>query len=76
MQPQAPKADTVNLIIGTLPAGKSITVIFDAVIANPVPPSATQVSNQGTVSGSNFSSVLTNDPDTPGPTILRSRRSI
>ena len=65
VQPQAPKADTVNLIIGTLPAGKSITVIFDAVIANPVPPSATQVSNQGTVSGSNFSSVLTNDPDTP-----------
>ena len=66
VQPQAPKAGTVNLTIGTLPAGKSITVIFDAVIANPVPPDATQVSNQGTVSGSNFANVLTNDPDAAG----------
>ena len=66
-QPQAPQADTVNLSIGVLPAGKSITIVFDALIANPVPPDATQVSNQGTVSGSNFANVLTNDPDTAAP---------
>jgi hypothetical protein len=50
----------------TLPAGKSVTVKFRATINNP-PPVLTQVTNQGTVSGSNFASpVLTDDPDIAG----------
>jgi hypothetical protein len=56
---------SVNLNIGTLPAGKSVTITFDVVI-NPLllPPNTTQVSNQGTVTGSNISPTVTDDPDT------------
>ncbi len=61
-----PLSSSVNLNIGTLPAGKSITITFNATINNSVPPGTTQVSNQGTVSGSNFANVLTDDPDVGG----------
>lgn len=50
--------------IGTLPAGKSITVTFRVTINNPLPGGVCQLANQGEVAGSNFSSVLTDDPDT------------
>ncbi len=50
--------------IGTLPPGKSITLAFSVTINNPLPGGVCQLANQGTVSGSNFSSVLTDDPDT------------
>ena len=53
--------------IGTLPPGKSITITFLATINNPLPNGVCQVANQGTVSGSNFASVLTDDPDTAAP---------
>lgn len=50
----------------TLPSGKSVVIKFRAVIDTP-PPFLTQVTNQGTVSGSNFASpVLTDDPDIAG----------
>jgi hypothetical protein len=55
----------IEVDINTLPAGQSITIIFDVVIRAPLLPGATQVSNQGTVSGSNFARVLTDDPGTP-----------
>ena len=63
---QGPLGPITPITIGTLPAGKSITIKFRASINNPLtsPPNATQVCNQGTVSGSNFSNVLTNDPAT------------
>jgi len=51
-------ADNVN--IGVLPAGKSITITFNATINDPFPAGVCQVSNQGTVSGSNFATVQTN----------------
>jgi hypothetical protein len=57
---------SVNLNIGTLPAGKSVTITFNVAINNSVPPGTTQVSNQGIVSGSNFANVLTDDPDVGG----------
>ena len=50
-----------------LAGGKTLTVTFRATL-NPYAaptPQYTSVSNQGTVSGSNFATVLTNDPDTP-----------
>src|SRR5205814_524604 len=57
--------DAVNVTIGTLPAGKRIIMVFRALINNPpIPAGVNNISNQGTVSGSNFSSVLTDDPDT------------
>lgn len=52
---------------GTIHPGDSIVIIYDVTVNNPlVPPNAPSISNQGTVSGSNFSNILTDDPDT-GP---------
>ncbi len=61
--------ETVTVNIGTLPAGKSVTITFDVTVNNP--PNLTllnpaRVSNQGIVSGSNFAVVLTDDPDVVG----------
>src|SRR5205085_1902157 len=50
--------------IGTLPPGKSVIVKFAVTINNPT--AATAISNQGTVSGGNFSNVLTDDPNVGG----------
>jgi hypothetical protein len=58
------------IAIGTLPPGKSITITFRAVIDPPPPGGLCQVANQGTVSGDNFASVLTDDPDTGAPSDL------
>ncbi len=67
---QGTKEQTVNLsgetiTVGaptgfTLPASKSITIKFRATVNN-TPVGLTQVSTQGTVSGSNFANVLTDD---------------
>jgi uncharacterized repeat protein (TIGR01451 family) len=51
------------LNIGVLPAGKSITINFDVTVDDPFPGPGATVCNQGTVSGTNFSDVLTDDPD-------------
>jgi hypothetical protein len=49
--------------IGTIPAGDSIIVVYAVTINS----GTTTISNQGTVSGSNFTSFLTNDPKTAAP---------
>jgi uncharacterized repeat protein (TIGR01451 family) len=49
--------------VGTLPTGKSVTITFAVTINSPYGGGAS-VSNQGTVSGGNFSNVSTDDPDT------------
>ena len=55
------------LTIGTIHPGDSVVVRHRVIINTPlVPANTTQISNQGTVAGSNFSSVVTDDPDT-GP---------
>jgi hypothetical protein len=64
-KPASSMSSTISLNLGTLPAGKSVTITFNATINNSVPPGTTQVSNQGVVSG-NFASVLTDDPDVGG----------
>lgn len=56
----------VMLNIGTLPAGESLTISFRVTVADPFSAMPPQVSNQGTVSGDNFGSVLTDDPDVGG----------
>ena len=56
----------VNLAIGTLPAGESVTITFRVLIDDPFMGSAAEVSNQGTVSGTNFGDVLTDDPTVGG----------
>ncbi|MBC7909222.1 MAG: Ig-like domain repeat protein, partial [Pyrinomonadaceae bacterium] len=50
----------------TLPAGKTITIRFRVTVDTGVLPAFTTVSNQGTVSGSNFADVLTDDSDVVG----------
>ena len=45
----------------------SVTIEFNATVNDPlVPENTTYVDNQGTTSGSNFSDVLSDDPDLPG----------
>jgi hypothetical protein len=56
----------VMLNIGTLPAGESVTITFKATVDDPFAGALPQVSNQGTVSGSNFANVLTDDPTVGG----------
>src|SRR5688572_12931832 len=56
----------VLLNIGDIPAGKSVTITFNVTVDNPYLGATNQVSNQGTVSGTNFSNVLTDDPDVVG----------
>ncbi len=53
--------------IGLFPAGKSITVTFDATVDNPLDATNTQVCNQGTVTADGPISVLTDDPSVGGP---------
>ncbi|WP_461100342.1 beta strand repeat-containing protein, partial [Telluribacter humicola] len=50
----------------TLPAGKSVTIKFKVTINSTIPAGTCQVSNQGRVSGSNISNVLTDDPGVGG----------
>lgn len=50
------------LSIGSLPAGKSVTVKYQVTITSPT----TSISNQGSVSGDNFPTVLTDDTTVVG----------
>ncbi len=59
--------------LSTLPVGKSVTVTFQATIANPVSGGAGAISLQGTVTADNLTSVLTDDPTVTGtenPTVV------
>ncbi|MFN7562530.1 MAG: beta strand repeat-containing protein, partial [Prosthecobacter sp.] len=55
---------TIN--IGTLPAGKSVTIVGTVLVNDPA--NTQLISSQGTVSGSNFTSILTDDPAFAGTT--------
>ncbi len=65
-----PSLANFPLTIGTLGAGKSVTITFSVTVNNPlVPPTTTSVSNQGTVSGNDGATpfnILTDDPDVAG----------
>jgi uncharacterized repeat protein (TIGR01451 family) len=58
----------VMLSFGDIPAGKTVTVTWNVTVDDPFPGPGAQVCNQGTVSGTNFTSVLTDDPDVGGVT--------
>ncbi|MBI1765943.1 MAG: Ig-like domain repeat protein, partial [Acidobacteria bacterium] len=69
----AMSGETVNVSVGTLPAGKSVIIKFNATIAADFAGTAT--TNQASISGSNFSTVLSNNLSTPviqPPTIAKS----
>lgn len=52
----------VNINLGQLDAGKSIQVTYTTTVV--AMPGTAPISNQGTVTGSNFPAVPTDDPDT------------
>jgi N-acetylneuraminic acid mutarotase len=54
--------------IGVLPPGKSVTIIYDVIINNPA--TTATLSSQATVSGSNFTNVLTDDLVSGGDPLL------
>jgi len=59
---------TVQVSIGALGgSGRPLTITFDVTVDDPLPPGVTQVVNQGTVSGTNFPSQVTDDPSTAAP---------
>lgn len=54
----------VNLTIGNLVPGDSVTISYEVTINSPLTVAVTQISHQATVSGGNFASVNTDDPET------------
>ncbi|MGZ5460517.1 MAG: DUF7507 domain-containing protein [Thermoanaerobaculia bacterium] len=59
-------AGSANVNVGTLAAyGGTLTITFDVVVDDPLASGVTEVSNQGNVSGANFSTVATNVVVTP-----------
>src|SRR6185503_1918490 len=66
MKPAPMSFVDVLLNIGILPAGKSVTIKFDVTVDNPWQGATNTVSNQGSVTGTNFGPVLTDDPDAAG----------
>jgi len=56
---------SVAVAVGTIPGnGGNVTITFRASINNPLPANVGSVHNQGSVSGSNFPTQLTDDPGT------------
>jgi uncharacterized repeat protein (TIGR01451 family) len=55
----------VGVNVGNL--NGSVTITYQVLVKSPLPAGVTQVSSQGTISGSNFTTLLTNDPDTAAP---------
>ncbi|EMR02769.1 HYR domain-containing protein [Cesiribacter andamanensis] len=52
------------LNIGTIPKGKRLVIQYEVTVNSPLPAGLEQISSQGTVSGANFTSKLTDDPAT------------
>ncbi|MEO8275582.1 MAG: GEVED domain-containing protein [Thermoanaerobaculia bacterium] len=56
-----------------LPPGASLTLTFEVTVDNPLNSCATAISNQGSITGSNFTTFLTDDPAVAGtsnPTVV------
>jgi uncharacterized repeat protein (TIGR01451 family) len=62
-----PADNDVQVNIGTIGTGISVSISFRVTILNTFPPGVSVVSNQGRVSGTNFTTVLTDDPNTTTP---------
>jgi hypothetical protein len=61
-------AISTNITISALPAGKSVRVIWQTTINASLPAGVAGITNQGTVSGANFTTVATDDPTVGGAT--------
>ena len=54
----------VSVAVGTISAGQSVTISYSASVSSSTPASTFSISGQGSVSGSNFTTILTDDPAT------------
>ena len=54
----------VDVMVGTLGAGDSVTIRFQVTIHDPLPAGVAQVTNQGLVRSTELPDVLTDDPET------------
>lgn len=59
-----PGHTTIAVQLGSLPGGSNATISFAVTVVNPLPAGIEQVADQGSVSGNNFATVLSDDPDT------------
>ena len=57
----------VAVDLGVVPVDATVSVDFRVTVKDPLPPGIGAVSNQGSVSGSNFQPLPTDDPTIPGP---------
>lgn len=58
--------ETMTVNIGDLPAGKSVTVVFDVTVDNTIAANDAEVCNQATIQSNELPDVLTDDPDIGG----------
>lgn len=61
-----PGQSFVSVELEDLAPGQAATILYNVEILSPVAPGVTEVLCQGSVSGANVASVLTDDPDLPG----------
>ncbi len=52
------------IVIGDLPAGKSVKIVYDVTVNASLPQNATQILNQSSISGSNFATTLSSNSGT------------
>ncbi len=55
---------SIQVAIGTLTGGSGATITYEVLINDPIPVGVTTIVNQGLLSGSNFTDVLSDDPVT------------
>lgn len=60
-------APPIQINIGNLNAGASVTINFDVTVNNPFPEGVDRVVNQGVITGDDTPDVVTDDPDEDGP---------
>ncbi|HZI18137.1 MAG TPA: Ig-like domain-containing protein [Pyrinomonadaceae bacterium] len=65
-QPPVIMGDTITFNLGTIPAGKSVTVTFQVTVDDPFNGASQQVSNQATVTADGGINVVSDDPTEPG----------
>jgi uncharacterized repeat protein (TIGR01451 family) len=58
---------SVLVNVGTIPGGGSVTIMFQVKINDPLPAGVTQITCQGTVTGTNIPSTPTDNPNTGTP---------
>jgi uncharacterized repeat protein (TIGR01451 family) len=62
--PGAPFGGTIAVSGVTIAANQAFTLVYDAIVRDPLPAGVTQIANQAHLSGANFATSRSDDPDT------------